>query len=273
MIGVYLEGIGLFGPGLEGWAAGREILAGKAPYVPTQAPLPTPALLPANERRRAPKIVRIALATGTEAVAAAGRDLARIPTVFASSGGDGDTIHEIMSTLASPRRELSPTRFHNSVHNAAAGYWSIAASSPAASTSLCCYDGSFSAGLLEAAAQAIARQEAVASIAYDVPYPSPLAEARPIGSAFGVALVVSPVASAASIARIDIEPSGSRPVSRCAEPALEALRRTTPAARCLPLLVALAEGATAAVTLEYLPDLALHLEISPYPSVGWAAPA
>lgn len=260
---VYLEGIGLFGPGLEGWEASRGILAGDAPYTPTQAPLPAATLLPANERRRAPKIVRIALATGAEALTAAGRDPALVPAVFTSSGGDGDTIHEIMSTLASPVRELSPTRFHNSVHNAAAGYWSIATGSRAASTSLCCHDGSFAAGLLEAAVQAIAGGKAVMLVAYDVPYPSPLAEARPIGPAFGVAMALSPTPSPASFARLELELTTDQPLSQNTEPALEALRRTTPAARSLPLLAVLAGNGTTAVTLEYLPDLALSVSTTP----------
>ncbi len=263
MMHVYLEGIGLFGPGLAGWEAGRAALAGAVPYTPTETPLPAAALLPANERRRAPKIVRIALATGAEALAAAGRDPARVAAVFTSSGGDGDTIHEIMSTLASPVRELSPTRFHNSVHNAAAGYWSIATASRAASTSLCCHDGSFAAGLLEAAVQATVDNKAVALIAYDVPYPSPLAEARPIGPAFGVALALSPAPSPASFARLEMALTTDQPLSHNAEPTLEALRRATPAARALPLLAALATNGTAAVTLEYLPDLALNVSITP----------
>jgi hypothetical protein len=45
--------------------------------------------------------------------------------------------------------------------------------------------------------------------------------------------------------------------------ALEALRKTIPAARGLPLLAALASGRAAeAVTLEYLDDLALRVEVS-----------
>ena len=51
---------------------------------------------------------------------------ARSPTVFTSSSGDGDNVHEICETLAAADRQVSPTRFHNSVHNAPAGYWSIA---------------------------------------------------------------------------------------------------------------------------------------------------
>jgi hypothetical protein len=219
-------------------------------------------LLPANERRRAAQIVKIALAVGSEAFAAAARDPAETATVFTSSGGDGDTIHEILSVLASPNRELSPTRFHNSVHNSAAGYWSIATGAKAASTSLCCHDDSFAAGLLEAAAQAVTGQHAVALIAYDVPYPAPLCEVRPMGAAFALALVLSPIPTASSLAGIELGlQAASRQTSRIGSPALEALRQNTPAARSLPLLAALALRAQTSISLNYLDDMILALNI------------
>ena len=178
-------------------------------------------------------------------------------TIFTSSGGDGETIHDILNVLASPLRELSPTKFHNSVHNAAAGYWSIATGATSASTSLCAHDDSFAAGLLEAAAQAAAAGEAVALIAYDVPYPAPLFAVRPVGAVFGAALVLSPVPTPASFARLDLAlQPGAAAASPAAIPALEELRPTTPAARCLPLLAALASGMAANVTLGYLDDMA-----------------
>ena len=264
MIGVYVEGVGLCGPGLAGWAASVPVLAGRQDYVPAPTGVPPSPLLPANERRRAARIVKIALAVGAEAFAAARRDPAETATVFASSGGDGDTIHEILGVLAAPAPELSPTRFHNSVHNAAAGYWSIATGSRAASSSLCCYDDSFAAGLLEAAVQAAAEHRAVGLIAYDVQYPAPLCEVRPIGAAFAVALVLSDAPTPASFARIELEPRTEfRASSVLATPALEALRRNTPAARSLPLLAALARREHGAVTLGYLDDMVLALRIAP----------
>lgn len=270
MMRVYLEGIGLFGPGLEDWAKGRAVLAGRADYMPVPLPLPPPALLPANERRRAPAIVKLALATCTEAFAAAGRDPATLAAVFTSSGGDGDTIHEILGTLASAQRELSPTRFHNSVHNTAAGYWSIATGAKAATTSLCCHDGSFAAGLLEAAVQAAESGTAVVLAAYDAPYPAPLAAARPISAMFGAALLLTPVPAAASFARIDLAlHPGTHLPTPCVEAGLEALRRSVPAARGLPLLAALAGGGAAGMVLEYLPGLALWLDVAPRPAAGW----
>ncbi len=261
---VYLEGIGLRGPGLAGWAASQPVLAGVQCYVMAPPVVPPSALLPANESRRAVQIVKIALAVGAEAFAASGRDPAATAAVFASSGGDGDTIHEILGVLASAERELSPTRFHNSVHNAAAGYWSIATGSRAASTSLCCHDDSFAAGLLEAAVQATAAQHAVALIAYDVRYPAPLSDVRPIGAAFAVALVLAPTPSQVALASIDLElrPGRDAPTP-AAGPTLETLRQTTPAARSLPLLAALGRRARAEIILNYLDDMVLALNVVP----------
>jgi len=260
---VYLEGIGLCGPGLDGWEASLPVLAGLQAYTNAPTRVPASLLLPPNERRRAVQTVRIALAVGAESFAGSGRDPAETASVFASSGGDGDTIDDIMKVLASANRELSPTRFHNSVHNAPSGYWGIANAVQAPSSSLCCHDGSFSAGLLEAAVQAVTEQRAVVLIAYDVCYPAPLSLARPIGAAFGVALVLSPECSAAAFACLELCLEAEAVESEIDPPALEALRRTIPAARSLPLLAALARQAAAQVTLNYLDDLALSLDGTP----------
>ncbi len=146
---VFVEGVGLVGPGLNGWHASRPVLAGDAAYAHRPTVVTASELLPAAERRRTGLPVMLALAAGRAAFVHAGRDAATTATVFTSSCGDGENLHHICATLASPEREISPTRFHNSVHNAPAGYWSIATRSHASSSSLCCHDASFAAGLLD----------------------------------------------------------------------------------------------------------------------------
>jgi hypothetical protein len=261
---IFVEGIGLCGPGLTGWVPSLPVLAGHQKYVAAPTAIPAITLLPANERRRAAQIVKIALAVGTEAFAAAGRAPAKTATVFTSSAADGETLHEILNVLASPHRELSPTRFHNSVHNSAAGYWSIATGSTAASTSLCGHDDSFAAGLLEAAVQVVTQQHAVALIAYDAQYPGPLGELRPVGAAFAVALVLSPTPTDAAFAAIELvlQP-GTTASSKVASPELEMLNRITPAGRSLPLLAALARRENASITLNYLEDMVLVMNVTP----------
>jgi len=247
MMRVFVEGIGLLGPGLAGWPASRPVLRGEAAFQPAEfAPSPV-AQLPPAERRRTGAAVKLAIAVGLEALAQAGRDapgmIADMATVFASSGSDGDTIDAILTVLATEQREVSPTRFHNSVHNAPSGYWALACAATAPSTSLCGFDGSFAIGLLDAAAQVTVETRAVTLIAYDLPYPEPLHAARPIGTSFGVALVLTPERTERSLAelRIRLRQDGATGTA-LRDAGLEALRRDNPAARGLPLLGAIAAG-------------------------------
>lgn len=261
---VFIEGIGLRAPGLDGWAAGRAVLAGEAAYAPAPTNLAGADLLPPNERRRAGVPIKLALAAGQEAFVQSGRPLAETVTVFASSSGDNDNVHAILEVLASAPREVSPTRFHNSVHNAVSGYWGIATHAHAPSTSLCGHDSSFAVGLLDAAAQVATRGMAVGLMAYDHPYAPPLNAVRHVEGNVGVALVLAPEHSAQSLVVLDIEfRSGAAKVDTLAEDALEHLRQHNPAARSLPLLAALACGKAGRVTLDYQGDCHLVLTVAP----------
>ena len=261
---IHVEGVGLAGPGLTGWPASRAVLAGNAPYRPAPTAVAASELLPPAERRRAGMPVKLALAAGGEALAACARDPAEAATVFASSSGDCENVHHMLETLATTERQISPTRFHNSVHNAPAGYWSIATQCRAPSTSLACRDASFSAGLLEAACQAAAGGAAVALIAYDHPYPEPLNAVRTILADFGVALVLARDASGRSLAALDVAfvPEDA-PATALADGGLEALRLGVPAARSLALLGALARGSRETVIVEYVTGTHLRVEVAP----------
>lgn len=256
----YVEGIGVIGPGLADWPQAAEVLMHRAPLQAARTVLPAPAGLPSAERRRTGPVVRAALAAAHEAVTQSGRDAATLAAVFAASGGDGGNFHAICETLASDEPQLSPTRFHNSVHNAPAGYWSIATRAMAASNVLCAYDGSFAAGLLESLAQVSVDGAATLLVAYDTDYPEPLRSARPIDDAFGVALVLSPHRSERSLACIEARLCEA-PVSALADAGLEALRVSNPAARALPLLEAIAASRTASVVLDYLDDTQLAVDV------------
>jgi hypothetical protein len=168
------------------------VLAGESAFTPAAVPRPAVSLLPPAERRRAAPSVAWALAAAQEAVANSGLAATELAVVFASSDGDGDIVHRLCAAMAAPGAAVSPTDFHNSVHNAATGYWSIGAHSPAPSTALCAYDGSFAAGLLEAATQAGAERRPVLLVAVDLPYPAPLALHRPSRHGVAAALVLEP---------------------------------------------------------------------------------
>lgn len=258
----WIEGIGLIAPGLPDWAAGADILSGRRPFEAAPSVLPAPALLPPAERRRASRVVRVALASGLAALDAAGLTASAVAAVFSASTADGHNCHALCETLASGDPRVSPTRFHNSLHNTPAGYWSIATGARSASQSLCAYDGSFSAGLLEALVQLAGRQAPVLLVAYDAEYPEPVLALRPIPDAAGIGLALSPVVTPRSIARIEVT-LGEAPPTSLAEPALEALRRAIPALRGLPLLGLLAAPAGGRVALEYLAPLSLGVSVSP----------
>lgn len=263
---VYLDGIGLVGPGLTDWASAAAILRGEQPYVAARTVLPAPASLPPAERRRASPIIKASLASGLEAIAAAHLNPADLATVFTSSTGDGVNCHEICQALASDDKLISPTRFHNSVHNAASGYWGISTGAMAPSSVLCAYDGCFGAGLLEAMTMVAAYQAPVALMSYDNEYPEPLHAVRPVPDTFGVALVFSPVKTAQSLVALSISPTHAlreAPADTLSDAALENVRRSIPAARSLPLLQHIVQGRSGQVVLDYLPPLQLAMDVQP----------
>lgn len=260
-LSAYIEGIGLLGPGLPDWPQAQAVLSGQQTYQPHKTLLPSPVLLPAAERRRGGALVKLTLATGLEAIAAAGVAAVDLPCVFSSSGGDGENCHAICAMLASDDRQISPTRFHNSVHNAAAGYWSIATGAMTASSVLSAFDGSFSAGLLEALTQVVVDNTRAILLAADSAYPEPLYRVRPIADACGIALVLAPQRSARSLAHLGIALTDVG-ADQFDDAALETLRRTVPAARGLPLLRAIAQRQNRQVVLDYLDGTRLAVDVA-----------
>ncbi len=254
---VYLKGVDAIGPGFSSRdELGILLSSGTMPDLES-VPHPQGNMLPGAERRRASPTVKLAVEVARQAMLSSGLNAQELALVFASSNGDTDTIHQICEALATRERLVSPTRFHNSVHNAAAGYWSIASGSMQPSTSLCAWNGSFSAALLEASAQCLTEGTPVLLAAFDTPFPFPLQEVTPARKPFGVAMVLDSNPES-SIAAFSIEFSGNDPDSLSG---WEALRLDSSAARALPLLAALAKGGE--VVLEYLADLSLKVGVTP----------
>jgi hypothetical protein len=260
-VAVFIEAIGLCGPGLDGWRASEAVLRGESPYTTAATKIVTSEHLAAAERRRVGVGVKLALACSADALASSTYNASDLFTVFSSSGGDGDNCHVICEALASSDRSISPTRFTNSVHNAPSGYWGIALRAKQASTSICAFDGSFSAGFLEASTQAVTANEPVLLIAYDTPYPEPLRSVRPILHSFGVSLLLSPFRTEHSIAKIQVN-LGQANVSEMPNADLDALRKNVPAARSLPLLMAIAhKEKLTELALDMFPNQQLLLKI------------
>lgn len=259
---VWIDGIGVIAPGLPNWPAATDVLSGNSPYVTAPSLLPAPALLPPAERRRASRMVKLTLGIGLEAAAMAARDAGSLMTVFASSSGDGANCNAICEQLATDDRMISPTRFTNSVHNVAAGFWGIATGATAPCQVICAYDASFAAGLLEAATQTICAQQPVLLLAYEVEYGGPLRAMRPIPDAAGVALVLSPTQGTHSRAQLGLALGETSP-TRLDDAALDVLQQAIPALRGLPLLQALAMRRATTVSLDYLAPLQLDATVTP----------
>ena len=261
---VWVQGIGLLGPGLVSWPGAHDVLCGLQAYANAPTVLPSPLRLPPAERRRAGSAVKLALAIADEAVAQAQVDPSLLATVFTSSSGEGVNCHALCETLATPAPMVSPTRFTNSVHNAAAGCWHIAVASRAASTSLCAFDGSFGAGLIEAATSVRLSGRPMLLVASDSPYPEPLHATRPLPDHFGAALLLAPEPNALTLAEMTIALDHTSDIAtRSDDASLEALRRAIPAAAALPLLSALARPrAMQRIVLDYLPHLRIRIDLA-----------
>ena len=259
-IEAWIDGVGLLAPGFSDWAQGMQVLAGHAPYAAAPTLLPAPVVLPPAERRRASRVIKLTLGIGLEA--AAGADVSTLATVFTSSGSDGHNCHALCEQLAGGDRQISPTRFHNSVHNAAAGYWGIATRAMAPCQVIGAYDASFGAGLLDALAQVAIDGQPVLLVAYDSEYPPPLHAKRATPDCAGVALLLSPWAAGA-LGAITVAPTNEAPTPLF-DASLESLRHSIPAMRALPLLHRIARNEPGAIVLDYLAPMQLI--------VDWRAP-
>ncbi|MDE2083932.1 MAG: beta-ketoacyl synthase chain length factor [Xanthomonadaceae bacterium] len=255
-----IEGIGVWAPQWPDWSAARNMLCGNGEQA-ADSTRPTAAILPAGERRRAPESVLIAVEAAQQACAMARRDPRELAHVFASAYGDLAINDYLCATLARAPLEVSPTKFHNSVHNAAAGYWTIASGCMRASTAVSAGAASFGAGLLEAAVRAGGESEPVLLVAYDIAASGPLRDVIASRSAFAVALVLAP-RSASALARLHLRlDDGAAPLAPT-PPLLHASHRGNPAAASLPLLAALARREPGRLNLAAGPALSLNLEIS-----------
>ncbi len=148
-----MRGVSILATGV---ACGDPTLADRSSWnavrVPGELPVrhepPIDEFVPRNTRRRISRLIAMALyatrdAGGLDAPQAA-------PLLFASANGEINTIGAILRSLLSEAPSVSPTSFHNSVHNAAPGYWSILARRFAATSTISQGSLSFEFALLDA---------------------------------------------------------------------------------------------------------------------------
>jgi hypothetical protein len=192
----------------------------------------------------------------------AGLEPASLPSVFACTYGDLAISDYMSATLASDPALVSPIRFHNSVHNAAAGYWTIGTGCSEPYTALSAKDATFGSGLLEALTQAAALDRPVLLVAYDGEAKGPLATAVPAKGLLAAAVIVAPDAGERPCARL----SWRLHLGRTSTPPRSEAARSCAGngmAGCTPFFEALAAGESSLVELALQPAMQLEVAVHP----------
>lgn len=262
---LYVEGLAFWTPTLPGWEAAQSAFRGEGALCDPPAKRPSPAVLAPAERRRAPDTVALALEVAAAATAASGRDARELPCIFVCSEGDL-TINDYMcTTLASDPTLLSPTKFHNSVHNAAVGYWTIGTGCMESSTSLSAFHRSFAAGLLEAATQCASDGRAVLLVGYDIAAVGALASSTVSEGMLAVAMVLVPEPTSRTKASMawSLVPGDGIAIALQSDAARSLERNAM--ADSLPLFEALAKESTEALDLPLSQTLSLRVQLTSTP--------
>lgn len=252
-----IEGVGVWGAGYSHW---KDVVArnpvGFDPDEPVKsnetddnaAPAlsdagPKPEIIPARERRRAPLAVKLAVEVAAQAFEQTSMLAEDTTCVFASGMGDTNITDHMCRAVATADKLLSPTKFHNSVHNAAAGYWSISTDCMMPANSISAFNYTAALALLEASTQCSVQQRPVLLVVFDTKTPATFAGSMTINENFACALLLTPQRDATK-PNIKIE-SGRTAQSmsqRCVESNFTMASTANPAAQLLPLLHSVATG-------------------------------
>lgn len=254
-------GVGAWGPRFRNWQDLQDIMAGKA-LEDDGAKGPKPEVIPANERRRAPLPVRLAVEASSQACAMAGIDASELASVFVSGLGDTQLTDYMCKVLAGDNKALSPTKFHNSVHNAAAGYWTISTNCMQAANSVAGFNESVSLTIMEAVVQAHAQQRPLLLTFYDAPSSPILKELLANEQSFAVSIIITPKTEGlAQTLNANVnEQSVEWPVMGHLSDELAECYQKNPCAKILPVLQFLT-GERTALSMPLSADTALNLTL------------
>ena len=196
MMHAWVAGLGLWAPhypNLAAWTAGAPDASATAPAA---------ALLPARLGRRSSLLTRIAAEVLEQA--AAGAPSSAAPAVYATAYGETQTLCAILDSMFTDGT-VSPARFHNSVHNTAAGLLSIATVNRAFSTTLSAGPDTVAMALLECLALLQQRGGEVFAVIAEESPPVPFAQDgfAPAGAALRLSADELPGAQRISLRRAD----------------------------------------------------------------------
>lgn len=218
-----MTGVGLWTPGYasaEAWCC-----HGGDPTLEQ----PRAGLLEGALRRRSTRLTRMGVEVLEQALGQAGCDPATVPSVWATSHGEHSVAIKILEMMWRGEGRLSPMQFHNSVHNTASGYASIACGNSAPSTTLTGGAELVASSLLEAICRLHQRAEHVVVVLADEPLLPPFDRADST-SPLALAFCLSARPERAMAVLSDLRRDGVAPVE--AAPPFAALH----VAAALPLL-------------------------------------
>ncbi len=182
---------GAWGEGFEQWSELSQLLSSSDADL-KESKGPKPEIIPANERRRAPLSVRLAVESSWQAAQNAQIDPKELTCVFVSGLGDTQLTDYMCKVLAGETKELSPTKFHNSVHNAAAGYWTISTGCEKAANSVAGFQNSVSLALMEAMLQCQQEHKTILLTFFDAPVSKVLEDIMGSGTSFAFSMIIAP---------------------------------------------------------------------------------
>lgn len=214
-----------------------------APDPEFRVSLPFPAFdidrdtIPPLLRRRSSQAMQMAFSAATFACQQAQRSPETLASVFASVAGEIQTTDLLCTELVKPDGVISPSVFHNSVQNTAAGYWTIAHHCIQPASALAAGYDTFAMALLEAWCQLAGLGGELLLVCYDERWPKYLASGRG-EPAFACALVLAAGAVEGGILQI------GRPHLGAAifPPHVESLAAGMPVLAAIPLLGLAATG-------------------------------
>lgn len=227
-----VTGIGLWTPGfpdVQSWLAQRRVDGADAPSAAS------------GQRRRGSLLVNMVAEVAAQASRQAGAELSRLRIVVGSAFGELATL---VAMLDERERDgvLSPLRFQNSVHNAAAGQLSIAHKNKGPAMSLAAGNDTVAMVLLEALTLlALPEDECdVIAIVADEPLPQAIRPGHH-ASAIAAALVLTRDTAAAATLGVleDLRQTNTGSPTAAEERPLEV---DGPTAAILPLITALGQA-------------------------------
>ena len=246
------------------------MLAGRRPFVDATVRAAGTASLPPAERRRTTAAIRLAMAAADASLAAAG---------LARPAAARQRLRQLQRRRRGDRRHLDGARRARSAWSrrpssttrsttARRPTGRSASASRGASTSLGCWDATFAASLLHAAAKASdAPASRCCSAPTTRPCPPPLSAVRPTSFAFAAAMVLTPRPEPCSMAALDVGFAAGALRAGAAAPPSRRAAAHLPRQRRRPARCACSRPWPRArrrrLPLDYLDDTHLRVEVAP----------